>query len=112
MSFIKHFKLKAGDKLVLVGFGAGLTWAAAAVEWGVPMPLKPKPWWRRWLSSLLFVWAGIRSIARRTERHLDSRVMGSFDREDLHGQPRQLTGDSREQGQEDGGREENEKPSS
>ena len=105
-------RIKAGDKLVLVAFGAGLTWAAAAVEWGLPMPLKPKPWWRRWLSSFLFVWAGIRSIARRTERYLDNWVMGSFDQEDLHGQPRQLTGRRREQGEEDGGREENEKPSS
>ena len=31
-------RIKPGDKLVLVGFGAGLTWAAAAIEWGVPIP--------------------------------------------------------------------------
>ncbi len=26
-------KIKKGDKVILVGFGAGLTWAAAAIEW-------------------------------------------------------------------------------
>jgi 3-oxoacyl-[acyl-carrier-protein] synthase-3 len=26
-------RIKAGDKLVLVAFGAGLTWAATAIEW-------------------------------------------------------------------------------
>ena len=28
-------RVKAGDKLALVSFGAGLTWASALVEWGV-----------------------------------------------------------------------------
>ena len=40
-----------GSLLVLVGFGAGLTWAAAAVRWGVPLPTEPASWiqvqWRR-----------------------------------------------------------------
>jgi 3-oxoacyl-[acyl-carrier-protein] synthase-3 len=32
-------KVKPGDKLCLVGVGAGLTWAAAIVEWsGAPLP--------------------------------------------------------------------------
>jgi 3-oxoacyl-[acyl-carrier-protein] synthase-3 len=26
-------KMKRGDKIVMVAFGAGLTWAAAAIEW-------------------------------------------------------------------------------
>ena len=26
-------KIKRGDKIVMVAFGAGLTWAAAAIEW-------------------------------------------------------------------------------
>ncbi|MEN8678493.1 MAG: 3-oxoacyl-[acyl-carrier-protein] synthase III C-terminal domain-containing protein [Akkermansiaceae bacterium] len=25
--------MKRGDKIVMVAFGAGLTWAAAAIEW-------------------------------------------------------------------------------
>ena len=30
-----------GDHLVMVGFGAGLTWAATVIEWGVPRPPVP-----------------------------------------------------------------------
>lgn len=29
----QHGRISAGDSLVLVGFGAGLTWASAAIEW-------------------------------------------------------------------------------
>lgn len=28
-------KLKKGDKVVLVGFGGGLTWGASVVEWSI-----------------------------------------------------------------------------
>src|SRR5512142_2434116 len=33
-------KIKVGDKLVFVGFGAGLTWGALAAEWTGPLPLE------------------------------------------------------------------------
>jgi 3-oxoacyl-[acyl-carrier-protein] synthase-3 len=33
-------QIKAGDKLVMVGFGAGLTWGALAAEWTGPIPSK------------------------------------------------------------------------
>jgi len=39
---IEDGRVQAGDKLVLVGFGAGLTWAAAAVEWAAPWPVAPQ----------------------------------------------------------------------
>jgi 3-oxoacyl-[acyl-carrier-protein] synthase-3 len=39
---IEEGRVQAGDKLVLVGFGAGLTWAAAAVEWAAPWPVAPQ----------------------------------------------------------------------
>jgi len=32
---IEQGRCKEGDNLCLVGFGAGLTWAAAVVRWGV-----------------------------------------------------------------------------
>ena len=62
-------KLKPDDKLVLVGFGGGLTWAAAAVQWLVP----PKPVKRsqRVLSRLGYGAAAIRSRARRVLRRLE-----------------------------------------
>jgi 3-oxoacyl-[acyl-carrier-protein] synthase-3 len=33
-------QIKTGDKLVMVGFGAGLTWGALAAEWTGPIPSK------------------------------------------------------------------------
>ncbi len=34
--------IKNGDKIVLVGFGAGLTWGALVAEWTGPLPLERK----------------------------------------------------------------------
>ncbi len=44
-------RINAGDRIVMVGFGAGLTWAAAALEWGVPEPARPRPFFFRWQPS-------------------------------------------------------------
>jgi len=37
---IEKGQIQAGDKLVMVGFGAGLTWGALAAEWTGPIPSK------------------------------------------------------------------------
>ncbi len=37
---IEKGQIKSGDKFVMVGFGAGLTWGALAAEWTGPMPSK------------------------------------------------------------------------
>jgi 3-oxoacyl-[acyl-carrier-protein] synthase-3 len=55
-------QIKSGDKIVMVGFGAGLTWGALAAEWTGPIPSKGhvrpqqyrlagrlRSWVRRWL---------------------------------------------------------------
>ncbi len=43
---IEAGKVKPGDNLVFVGFGAGLTWAACAVKWSVPVERqRPAGWW-------------------------------------------------------------------
>jgi 3-oxoacyl-[acyl-carrier-protein] synthase-3 len=81
-------RVKAGDKLVLVGFGAGLTWAAAAVEWGRPVPTKPQPWLRRTLASSRFAWAAFRSPGLRLARHSYNLTLGPEGREDWRGQLR------------------------
>ena len=31
----RNGKLKKGQKLVLAGFGAGLSWGASVLEWGI-----------------------------------------------------------------------------
>jgi 3-oxoacyl-[acyl-carrier-protein] synthase-3 len=37
---IEKGQIKTGDKLVMVGFGAGLTWGALVAEWTGPIPSK------------------------------------------------------------------------
>lgn len=69
---IEQEKLKTGDHVVLVGFGAGLTWAAAAAEWQKVLPISRPPqriliW--RWLE---YRWANISSFFRRFLRRLDT----------------------------------------
>jgi 3-oxoacyl-[acyl-carrier-protein] synthase-3 len=86
---IAEGRVKAGDRLVLVGFGAGLTWAAAAVEWGVPVPVKPQPWPRRWLALLRFAWAAVRSLWLRGGRRVYNWMFGSARKDDWRGQLRQ-----------------------
>ncbi len=68
-------RIKPGDHLVMVGFGAGLTWAASVIQWGVPKP--PVPAWRRTLDGLRYVAAGVRSRARRLQRRLGAALFGS-----------------------------------
>jgi 3-oxoacyl-[acyl-carrier-protein] synthase-3 len=62
------------DLIVCVGFGAGLTWAAAAIRWSLPLPV-PAPsrrmtFWR----GLRYRWARVRSRLRRLWRLLDARL--------------------------------------
>jgi len=68
-------RLNPGDHLVMVGFGAGLTWAASVIQWGVPKP--PVPAWRRTLDGLRYIAAGARSRARRLQRRLGAVLFGS-----------------------------------
>ncbi len=63
---IQKGQVKAGDKIVFVGFGAGLTWGAMTVEWTGPLPTK-KP--VRPEQYRLF--ARLRSLARRALRYIE-----------------------------------------
>jgi 3-oxoacyl-[acyl-carrier-protein] synthase-3 len=82
-------RVHSGDKVVLVGFGAGLTWAAAALSWGRPSPAKPQPWWQWFVVSARLAWAGVRSPGLRAARHSYNLVLGPEGREDWRGQLRQ-----------------------
>jgi 3-oxoacyl-[acyl-carrier-protein] synthase-3 len=59
-------QIQSGDKIVMVGFGAGLTWGALAAEWTGPIPSKGhvRPEQYRFFAKL-------RSIVRRALRFIE-----------------------------------------
>lgn len=62
---VEHGRVQTSDHLLLVGFGAGLTWGAALVQWGVPpRPLRP-PVWRAALRHVVAQFAPVRSASHR-----------------------------------------------
>ena len=69
---IEEERIKPGDHLVLVSFGAGLTWAAAVVQWHVPLPAPRLPRWKRLLRRVRYRWAWLVSRLRRTYRKFNS----------------------------------------
>lgn len=69
---IEEGRVKTDDKLVMVGFGGGLTWGATVVKWGLPMPYKPRQWWYRYWRWMVYRWATIRSFAIRQSRRIES----------------------------------------
>jgi 3-oxoacyl-[acyl-carrier-protein] synthase-3 len=68
--------LRPKDRVVMVGFGAGLTWAAAALEWGEPHPASRS---QKTLSRLGYGVASVRSRARRLFRRVEDRLFGTLD---------------------------------
>lgn len=68
---IQTGKLKPGDKVVFVGFGAGLTWGALAVEWSGPI-LPERTIRAEWFRPF----ARIRSLLRRLLRTLEGILLG------------------------------------
>jgi len=71
-------RIKAGDHLVMVGFGAGLTWAACAIEWSATKPgaLPPQ---KVAVSRLRYGWSGIKSMGWRVFRRIDAVVSKFID---------------------------------
>ncbi|HNK63324.1 MAG TPA: beta-ketoacyl-ACP synthase III [Anaerolineales bacterium] len=63
---IEKGKVKSGDKIVFVGFGAGLTWGAMTVEWTGPIPAK-----KTVHPNQYRFFARLRSFARRVLRYID-----------------------------------------
>ena len=65
---IKEERIRPGDNLIFVGFGAGLTWAACAIKWGVPTDEPERGWWQntRWQAN--YQAAAMRSMLRKAQR--------------------------------------------
>ncbi|MBC7256161.1 MAG: ketoacyl-ACP synthase III [Chloroflexi bacterium] len=65
---IQNGRIQPGQHLVLVGFGAGLTWAAVALKWGeVPLRLAV-PHFHNLLRAILYRWAAWRTRLRQMLR--------------------------------------------
>ncbi|MBI5650148.1 MAG: ketoacyl-ACP synthase III [Chloroflexi bacterium] len=71
-------KIKPGSNLVMVGFGAGLTWASCAIKWTAPQPGTPAPQ-RAAVSRLRYIWSGIKSFGFQLSRHIDAAVSKTID---------------------------------
>jgi 3-oxoacyl-[acyl-carrier-protein] synthase-3 len=64
-------RLKGGDWVALVGFGAGLTWGAAVVKW--TGPLLPQ---RQVYPATYRLWVRLRSRLRRWLRYIEGLIWG------------------------------------
>jgi 3-oxoacyl-[acyl-carrier-protein] synthase-3 len=69
---IEMGKVAVGANLALVGFGAGLAWGAAIVQWGVDATPVPVAWWKSVIRNIHSREAVVRSFALRTQRRLDA----------------------------------------
>ena len=77
--------VKADDRLVFVGFGGGLAWGAAVVQWGVPATVRRRGWRLLW-HGMWYSWARGRSAARRIARKVDAVFLdGSWSRNGHNG---------------------------
>jgi 3-oxoacyl-[acyl-carrier-protein] synthase-3 len=68
---LEQGRIKPGDRIVFVGFGGGLTWGAATVQWSGPFPTRPIVWPHRYRWT-----ARIRSILRRLRRQIEGIIWG------------------------------------
>jgi len=71
-------KLNPGDRVVFVGFGAGLTWGAVTAQWTGPLPLEePRPVAWPYRFQNLYAWySRVRSWLRRLARQVEGLIWG------------------------------------
>jgi hypothetical protein len=68
---LERGQIKNGDKLVLVGFGAGLTWGALTAQWTGPLPTEHIVHVDRYRT-----WARARSWLLRVIRFVEGLIWG------------------------------------
>jgi 3-oxoacyl-[acyl-carrier-protein] synthase-3 len=78
---IEEGRIKTNDRIVMVGFGGGLSWGATVVKWGLPMPHEQRQWWYQALRWLVYRWAELRSKTLRLLRRLESQWPTGNDQE-------------------------------
>jgi 3-oxoacyl-[acyl-carrier-protein] synthase-3 len=69
---IQEGRMHPNDRVVFVGFGAGLTWGAAVVQWSGPFPTRHKVL----LPYRYRLYARLRSVLLRLLRRLDAMIWG------------------------------------
>lgn len=68
-------RLRPDDHMVLVGFGAGLTWGSVVVKWdATPVEISR---WHRTRRQVSYEFAKVRSAARRGLRSIEGLLFGS-----------------------------------
>jgi 3-oxoacyl-[acyl-carrier-protein] synthase-3 len=68
---VEDGRLQPGNKITLVGFGAGLTWGALTAIWTGPIPSERKVYPRRYR-----MWARARSFLLRVARFIEGLIWG------------------------------------
>jgi 3-oxoacyl-[acyl-carrier-protein] synthase-3 len=68
---IANGRVQPGANIALVGFGAGLSWGAAVVNWGVSTSTVPDTWWKSMVRNVQIREAAARSFALRAQRRLE-----------------------------------------
>lgn len=75
---IAQGRLRPNDNLVMVGFGAGLTWAASAIRWAAP-GVHPAPAWRAGQRSATYSLARVRSRLLNYSRKVEGSLAAEGD---------------------------------
>lgn len=74
-------RIQDGDRLVLVGFGGGLTWGALTLEWALPERKVSRAARRR--RTLLVLLARARSFVRRLRRKIEGLIWGTSSNDNI-----------------------------
>lgn len=72
---VEQGRIHPGDHIVLVGFGAGLTWGALALQW--VETARPEPSTRRRQWAVVAFLSRIRSLMRRLWRSIEGLIWGA-----------------------------------
>ena len=74
---VESGRIRPGDHIVLIGFGAGLAWAAATVQWGPPPEPRKRTLPQRAVRAAIYPFALARSRILRAWYRIESRLFGS-----------------------------------
>ncbi|MCB0002950.1 MAG: ketoacyl-ACP synthase III [Anaerolineae bacterium] len=85
---IEAGRVRPGQNIVFVGFGAGLTWAATAIKWCAPVKKPPYPWWTVAQQEAGLQLAGARSSWRRAARRVYAGTLGPAEAQTFRGRLR------------------------